>query len=250
MIIDEEEVLLDSAIIAGKILMENGAEMHRIEDTMNRILRGSELVEDAMSFVIPSGIFITGQSGNNTKMKRITKRTTNLQKVALVNDVSRRYAQKNIDAIGLFEELQEIDKNNINTPTWIKNLSAGMISGFMMILFDGNIKDLFVTVFIGYFAYMLYQFDLKGMKVRFLQEFFASFFAVLLALFFNRFGLIHNMDTVIIGSIIILVPGIQIMNSIRDFLVGNTISGTIFMVEAMLIAAMIGAGVLAGFQIL
>ena len=82
MIIDEEEVLLDSAIIAGKILMENGAEMHRIEDTMNRILRGSELVEDAMSFVIPSGIFITGQSGNNTKMKRITKRTTNLQKVA------------------------------------------------------------------------------------------------------------------------------------------------------------------------
>ena len=58
------------------------------------------------------------------------------------------------------------------------------------------------------------------------------------------------MDTVIIGSIIILVPGIQIMNSIRDFLVGNTISGTIFMVEAMLIAAMIGAGVLAGFQLL
>ena len=250
MIVDIEEILLDSSIVAGKILMENGAEMHRVEDTMNRILGASELVEDAMSFVIPTGIFVTGQSGNNTKMKRITKRTTNLQKISLVNDLSRRYAQGNINALDMFEEMKEIDKNNINTPPWIKNLSAGMISGFMMILFDGNIKDLFVTVVIGYFAYMLYQFDLKGMKVRFLQEFFASFFAVVLALIFNHFGFVHNMDAVIIGSIIILVPGIQIMNSIRDFLVGNTISGTIFMVEAMMIAAMIGAGVLVGLQLI
>ena len=33
-----EDLILDSCIIAGKILMENGAEMHRVEDTMNRIL--------------------------------------------------------------------------------------------------------------------------------------------------------------------------------------------------------------------
>ncbi|MCX0160283.1 threonine/serine exporter family protein, partial [Escherichia coli] len=55
---------------------------------------------------------------------------------------------------------------------------------------------------------------------------------------------------VIIGSIMLMVPGIPIMNSIRDFLVGNTISGTVFMVEALFIAIMIGSGIMASLQVM
>ena len=34
-----EKLLMKTALLAGKILMENGAEVYRTEDTMERIIR-------------------------------------------------------------------------------------------------------------------------------------------------------------------------------------------------------------------
>lgn len=242
-------MLLETCILAGKILMENGAEMHRVEDTMNRILDKEHGEGEAVSFVMPTGIFVTTRYGNNTKMKRIVKRRQNLEKIVEVNNLSRQFVMGNIDVVELHDLMNDLDRNNIDFPMWLKILSAGLISALMMLLFEGSMKDVFVTMLTGVIGYSIYSVLTREIKVRFLQEFISTFVIALLASVLYRMGYVENLDTVIIGSIIILVPGIQIMNSIRDFLVGNTISGTVFMIEAVLVAAMIGAGVMSALYL-
>ncbi len=241
----EEEKLLDACILAGKILMENGAEMHRVEDTMNRILDTKHGEGEAVSFVIPTGIFVTTRFGKNTKMKRIVKRRNNLEQITNVNSLSRQFSAQLIDTDTLYEKIMELDKDHEVYSTKLQVFAAGIMSGFMMLIFQGNIKDFVITSFIGAIGYAIYLISSNNIKARFIQEFLATFIMGIIAGFLNKQGLIVQFDTVMIGSIIILVPGIPIMNSIRDFLVGNTISGTVFMLEAFLIAGMIGAGALA-----
>uniref|UniRef100_UPI003AB8B584 threonine/serine exporter family protein n=1 Tax=Anaerotignum lactatifermentans TaxID=160404 RepID=UPI003AB8B584 len=62
-----------------------------------------------------------------------------------------------------------------------------------------------------------------------------------------------NMDMIVIGSIVPLLPGVPLTNSIRDFLNGDYLSGTIRMIDAVLVACCIALGVgivLSAFQML
>ncbi|QIK68970.1 threonine/serine exporter family protein [Erysipelothrix sp. HDW6C] len=244
----EEDMLLDACILAGKILMENGAEMHRVEDTMNRMLAVKHGTNEAMSFVIPTGIFVTTHFGHSTKMKRISSRRQNMEKIGEVNRASREFSAGILNIEELYQRMGEIEKETPDFPQWLKIVAAGCISGAMMLIFQGSLNDMVVTIATGLIGYWFYTVVSKTMQVRFLQEFMATFLMATFANYLNSLGLVTNIDTVIIGSIIVLVPGIQIMNSIRDFLVGNTISGTVFMIEAIMIAGMIGAGVMSALR--
>ena len=52
-----------------------------------------------------------------------------------------------------------------------------------------------------------------------------------------------DMDTVIVSSLMPLVPGVAITNAVRDTLQGDYISGSARMLEAFLKAASIALGV-------
>lgn len=244
----EESLLLDACIMAGKILMENGAEMARVEDTMNRILDVNHGTNEATSFVIPTGIFVTSRFGNSTVMKRIVSRTQNMEKIVAVNDASRAFVQEDIDVETFHSRIHTIQKETPDFPQWLRIVSAGLVSACMMLIFEGSFKDFIPTFAIGLLGYTIYLWIARTIKVRFVQEFVSCFIMASLANYLYSIGLIVRLDTTIIGSIVVLVPGLQIMNSIRDFFVGNTISGTVFMIEATLIAGMIGAGVMAAVR--
>lgn len=52
-----------------------------------------------------------------------------------------------------------------------------------------------------------------------------------------------NSNIVMIGFIMIVIPGVAFTNSARDFLLGDTISGSLRMLESILYAACIAGGV-------
>lgn len=56
-IIDEDKVI-DVVLIAGRILLESGAETYRVEDTMNRISASFGL-DDTYSFVTSTAIIFS-----------------------------------------------------------------------------------------------------------------------------------------------------------------------------------------------
>ncbi len=57
-------------------------------------------------------------------------------------------------------------------------------------------------------------------------------------------------DKVLIGIIMLLIPGIMLTNSIRDILLGDIISGSLRLVEAILMAATLALGMMAAIWLM
>ena len=64
-----------------------------------------------------------------------------------------------------------------------------------------------------------------------------------LAIFSYKLNLINNLQSTIIGCLMILTPGVAITNSLRDIMGGDYISGMARMLEALLTATFIAVGV-------
>lgn len=247
---DEKELLLKSAILAGKLMLENGAEMYRVEDTMNRIVGGSSKLGDAgISFVVPTALFIGIKEGKGLRMERSTDRSINLEKISEVNQLSRAFTSSvEMDVYRLYRSLQAVEQEKVTYPNWLKIVASAIVCGSLMILFDGTWADLLITMFIGAFGYYVYLTTKQQLKVRFIPDFIATFAIGILTIISVRLGWIASIDSVIIGSIMMLVPGVHFTNAVRDLMVGNTISGTVFAVEALTIGIMIGTGITLAFQ--
>ena len=82
---------LDVASLAGDILLASGAEIFRVEETIDRIARAYG-VNSSDAFVLSSGIFLTAESGKKqefARVRHIPLSAARLDKVTAVNQLSR-----------------------------------------------------------------------------------------------------------------------------------------------------------------
>lgn len=102
------EQLLKLSSRAGKLLLENGAEIQRTEDTICRLCEAYG-VEEASAFVIPTGMFLSFSYNGNTysKIMRIRSSSLNLERINLVNELSRRCERQ---APPIEEALAELER--------------------------------------------------------------------------------------------------------------------------------------------
>lgn len=230
-------------LLAGKIMLENGGETYRVEDTMTHVAEGFG-VPNSHSFVTPTGIiFSIDGPEQTTRLIRISERSTDLHKVTVVNAISRRISKGDLTPQEAYRLLSEIDAANTSFPTWVKILAAAVASGCFLIMFKGMWHDFlpaFVTggaglTFLGYFNRLV--------RIKFFAEFLASLFIGALAFLFVYIGFGHDLDTIIIGSVMPLVPGLLITNAVRDLMAGHFVSGVSKGAEAFLTAFAIGAGI-------
>lgn len=234
--------LLKVTTLAGKIMLESGAETYRVEETMTRICSafGSSTAD---SFVIPTGIIVTVTYNDEvaTLVKRITSRGVDLNKIDKINDLSRKIQTEKMDMCKFNEELISIsnsDRYSFLTTLLFSSITAGCFS----IMFGGNIKDFIAASIIGA-AIKIVSIIFQRLNI---NEFFVNsvcggLCSVLAAIFF-KINLCSNLDKTIIGSIMLLVPGLTITNAIRDTIAGDFLSGITKASEAFLIAVSIAVG--------
>ena len=109
------QVLIEMAVLAGEIMLVSGAEVYRIEDTVSRILKQSGL-EGIEVFALATGIFATLSDPSIsaiTVVKRVNKRSTNLNRVYRVNNISRRFCAGEMtveEALKFFENVPSISR--------------------------------------------------------------------------------------------------------------------------------------------
>ena len=151
----ELNLLLDTCLLAGKIMMESNAEMYRVEDTMSRIALASGNYR-LVSYVTQTGLFIGLDRTSTIRMEQITNRSINLEKVVKVNDLSRRYVAKELTLTELYDALQGIYKERFFFPVWLQIFSAAIISATIMVLFGGELADLPIALLIGGIGYAIY----------------------------------------------------------------------------------------------
>ncbi|HWL26533.1 MAG TPA: threonine/serine exporter family protein [Ureibacillus sp.] len=236
------EMALDCLLLAGRIMIESGAETYRVEDTMLRMARSLE-IEDAQSYVTPTGIILSLGRRQKNKITSISNRITDLHKIALVNSVSRKLTTKIITLEQAFEELVKIQKTNYFLPITIQVLAAAAASGALSILFGGRWSDVPATFVAGAVGFLVVTILQEQTKVKFFSEFLAALFVGLVAQFALKFHLGTEIDKIIIGGVMPLVPGLLITNAVRDLMAGHFTSGISRGAEAFLTAFAIGSGI-------
>lgn len=246
---DKEKIytydIMEVCVLAGKIMLQSGAETARVEDTMGRIahsLGGKE----SHNYVTPTAIIFSIESEQPTKTKliRITERTTDLHKVTLVNSVSRRISNGELTLEESYHALKEIESSSNYTysiPTQVS--AAALASGCFLIMFKGSWYD-FLPAFIAGGAGLLSVIFLHRLvPIKFFAEFAASLIIGILSYLFVFTGWGVEIDKIIIGSVMPLVPGLLLTNAVRDLMTGHLVSGISKGAEALLTAFAIGSGI-------
>lgn len=240
----QEDNAIKMAVLAGEIMLASGAETARVEDTMTRLMESSGY-KDAESFCTTTGIFASGftPDGEQVSMiRRVKAREGNFEKIARVNDLSRCIVEGKKDVVAAIKELEEI-RSILPYPFIVRLLGSCIASLCFAYMFGGTLIDAFAS----FAAAMLMQFPVIFLErrkvVAVLCTITGGVFAALFSLVFVNFGFGHNVEYVVIGAIMPLLPGVALTNAIRDVLDGNMLAGSARTLEALLTAVAIAAGV-------
>lgn len=239
-------VLLDM----GEELISSGAEIYRAEDTLRRMAKAYGAA-DCEVFIITSSIVITltmeGESPK-TQTRRIRRTVdNNFTKLEDLNALSRNVCAHPVP-VG---ELQSRMKKTAAGRTRRRKLLLGDIlaaAAFAM-FFQGTVLDAAAAGGIGAFIFFLTVYLGPVCMNPVVSEFLSSFFSGLLICILCRVFPFLHLGRIMIGDIMLLVPGVAFTNSIRDVLLGDTLSGIVRFVEALLFAAVMTIGFLAAIML-
>ncbi|WP_173275525.1 threonine/serine exporter family protein [Paenibacillus sp. NEAU-GSW1] len=230
-------------MLAGKIILQNGGETSRVEDTMMRIAAAYGY-SDSHSYVTPTGIlFAIDGTAPSTRLIRISERSTNLRKVSLVNDISRRIVSGRLGAEEAYTLLHEVEAQPFAYGEWLQTAAAAVASGCFVIMFQGSWHDVLPGVLAGGLGFLLFVLLHRLVPVKFFAEFMAAISVGVVSVLMVQFGLGDQLDKIIIGSVMPLVPGLHITNAVRDLMAGHLVSGLSKGAEAFLTAFAIGSGI-------
>ncbi len=226
-------------------MMKNGAEINRVEDTITRICKACHMPSVEV-FATPTGMFVSIDSGDDesevlTYVSRLRGSTTDLKKISDINRFSREFTTTNMSVNRGLEILEEIESEK-PYPLLLRLLSAGLIASTFCLIFSGSLISACFAYPIGIISYLFYLFLGKYDINYFIRGFSSCIIAAALALIILELDFSKNFGSIIIGVIMLFVPGAAITNSIRDFLSGDILSGVSRMVESIIIATSLAAG--------
>ncbi|WP_453992836.1 threonine/serine exporter family protein [Bacillus nitroreducens] len=239
---DKKSRIVEVCLLAGKIMLESGAETYRVEDTMNRIAAAFGVLT-SHSFVTPTGIIFSTSETDKTNLIRISNRSTDLEKVVLVNSISRKISSGELSLADARKQLKEIDRADLAYPIWIQILAAALASGCFTIMFLGSWVDFVPACVTGGLGFAFFIFIHQIVRIKFFAEFIASFIIGIIAYAFIAIGSGEELEKIVIGSVMPLVPGLLITNAVRDLIAGHLMSGLAKGAEAFLTAFAIGTGI-------
>ena len=241
----EDEILCEILNMA-EAMLNHGAEVNRVEDTLQRM--GNAYGSSQMQvFVITSSILVTMMCENGrqiTQSRRLKDvGETDFYKLEELNALSRRCCRNPLKIQVLRQEILRIEgKTHPKIHTYIGSVLG--VSGFCM-FFGGEIQDAVVAGLFAVLICYLQEHLQKRCTNRAVFLLLCSFLCgVGICLAASLADNLHA-DKIMIGDIMVLIPGIALTNAVRDILIGDTISGFMRLIEAFLWAGALAVGFMA-----
>ncbi|WP_100405948.1 threonine/serine exporter family protein [Bacillus solitudinis] len=237
--------MMDICMLAGEIMLTYGAETYRVEETLERMAKASNF-KNVHSFVTTTGIFLSFEGEDDQdlmQMIRVDDRMQDLNKVTLVNQLSREYVSGFIDAEEALSQLQAIMRAPFNYSALLLHFCSGIAGGAFSFLFGGGLMDTIPAFIAGFSASWCVVKLQEYMKVKFFAEFMSAFLGGVVAICLVLLGIGENLDQVIIGTLMPLVPGIPLTNAVRDLMSGDLLAGVSRGAEAIITALSIATGI-------
>ncbi len=238
--------ILKTAVNAGFLMLSNGGETYRVEDTIMRIITASG-IHEAGVFATTTGVFASIEEDGGeivTLVKRVKERTYNLEKIALINDISRAYVGHEITIEETNRRLEQIPNRKGNSAL-VTTIASGMSCFCFTYMLGGTFGSSANAFVIGILLNLVLIFFRKQRISSFITNIFSGSIIAIATILLIHFGFNKPelMDSVIIGAMMPLLPGVGITNAVRDILEGDYLSGTSRIVDATLVAVCIASGV-------
>lgn len=242
--ISYKKEILRFALLLGEQMLINGAETYRVEDSVLRVCK-SRGFKHVSVFTTPTCVIISDEKFDGlTFMKTISKRTINLAKIDKLNDISREFvAHEDIDPLEAIAKLEEVNKVK-DYNQFVYFLGTAMASACFSYLIGGtDILTFLLTLVIASIATIIYNEIMKLNGIPFFATLVSSFSIAVLGLSLVKYNILQKSTSLIVGSIMPLLPGVAFIKGLRDLISGNLIAGVSRIVEACLISAAIAVGV-------
>ena len=245
------KLLFDTAVFAGELLMKNGAETYRVEDTMYRILKKSNL-KTVQVLVMMTGFVATlddPSMDSLTVVRRINSRGTDLELIDKVNVISREFCSDQIPLEMAFTRMKTLWREPHESK---RNLAAmAALTGGFAVMFGGSAADVAVAAATGFLTAAVLFYCRKIHLHMFLENMLCSvFLAIVVGLAVTFLPGEYSRDLIIISAIMPLVPGAAITNAVFDTLHGDYLSGLARAAEAFVIAAAVALGIGIGMSLI
>ena len=235
--------LLDLATDLGYELAMSGAETFRVEESINRILGAYGLTAEV--FAIPNCLTVSIETADGqllTRMRRIGPHGNDLDAVERFNGLSRAICNRVPAPNEGRNWLNLVCQSRVhyNLPLCLLGNFLGA-AGFA-VFFGGNWTDCICGGVCGLIIGLVTHFLEKMHSNPLFRTISAAFVMALSAYLMGTIGICRNADTVIIGALMILVPGLLFTNAMRDIIYGDTTSGVNRIVQVLLIAVALALG--------
>lgn len=234
---------LRELIDLGEALLMNGAEVNRVEDTLIRMGKAAG-AESVNVFVITSDIVATiryPDGSEITQTRRITHSgSVNFHVIEELNALSRRYCLFPLSDKELHKKIKAILDEK---PRTFKKYAGNVIAAAAFSVFFGGgfaecIAAAVAALIMAFLSHKLGPFLKNNIIYNFVSAFILGVFLTLSSKFIPLF----DCPKAFSGALMLLIPGVAITNSVRDMLVGDTMSGILHLIESVLWAGAIVIG--------
>lgn len=240
---NEYDIFLHQLLKLGEMMMCAGAEINRVEDTITRMGRAYGAVKMNV-FVITSSIIITmalpdGQEVTQTR--RVRKPPgADFMKLEALNDLSRKYCAAPMAIDELRTSLQKIQQEKSKKVFLF--FGSALAGGSFALFFGGKILDGAAAAFFGLLiCFMQLSFERFCMNKVIFNLICSLVIGLGICAAAKIFPVFHA-DKIMIGDIMLLIPGVAMTNAVRDILIGDTISGIMKLTETVLWSASLACG--------
>lgn len=243
-------ILMDLVTDLGYELAMCGAETFRVEDSIRRIMATYNI--EAEVFAIPNYLvvsMITDIGKPVTRMRRIGYHGNDLDGVERLNALSRKICAEAPAPATAMTWLEEYRTSRRSYPLWV-TLAGGFLgaAGFAVLFGAGTVDCVFAGICGVVISLINAGMDRLHANT-FISTLLAAFCMATLAYGFNLAGIVRDPDTVNIGALMLLVPGLLFTNAMRDIIYGDTNSGINRIVQVLMIAVSIALGTAAAWNL-
>lgn len=237
------DALLTLTTEIGYRLLISGGEIYRVEESIGRLLAaygaGGEV------FVIPSCIIVsltTPEGHPVTRVKRVYNHGTDIHCLEAYNDLCRVICEARPDFAAAESLLEHIEASRKRYSLLQRLLGYFLGTGAFCLFYGGTWRDGLCSGICGVAIGLCLALMTKFGANSFFQTVAGGAVSATLALLLTTMGLGQNLDTIIIGALMALVPGVIFTNAMRDVMAGDLMAGISKVAEALLIGAAIALG--------
>ncbi len=236
----------------GLSLHRHGTNAYRLEEILRNI--STALQMNGQFFSTPTYLAMAFSPTDSldetevTKHLRVLPGEADLSKLQKLDSLAERICVGNLDIKDALIELSHIESEKNHYSTAITLFSFSLVSMAISLLLNGGLTENILSAIFGLWVGVGYYFKTKYEHFNNIYEFFISFTVTMFLYCIFNFYKPFNFQTVLISSLIIIIPGLSLTIAMIELATQNLASGTARLMGSLVDLLKLAFGIYIGLE--